>query len=59
MSINCANCGKKIEEGDLCVVVKDNFLLVEYFEARGYVFCDPDCLMRYLSAEEEEWIDSS
>lgn len=55
MSIHCANCNKEIHEGDECVVVKDNFLLVEYFEARGYVFCNAECLMEYISAEEEEW----
>ena len=57
MSINCANCGKEIREGDLCVIVKDNVLLREYFEARGYVFCDTDCLMGYLSADEQGWED--
>lgn len=57
MEIHCANCNKEINIGDLCVVVKDNYLLRNYFEARGYVFCDSDCLMQYLSADEEEWQD--
>ena len=55
MTINCANCNKEIKEGDLCIVVKDNFLLRNYFEARGYVFCEQDCLCQYISADEEEW----
>lgn len=57
MSINCANCNNAIQEGDECVIVRDNFLLVNYFEARGYVFCDNECLLNYISADETYWED--
>lgn len=55
--INCANCGKRINEGDECIAVKDNYLLVNYFEKDGYVFCSDDCLKEYLSAYEGYWCD--
>lgn len=57
MGICCANCNKQINEGDECIVVKDNFLLFHYFEVRGNVFCDDECLKNYLSADDEEWND--
>jgi hypothetical protein len=50
----CANCGCDIHKGDTYYKVKDNYLLVKYFDSdEDSIFCSQDCLCEALSADME------
>ncbi|MEO1772520.1 hypothetical protein [Candidatus Enterococcus ferrettii] len=56
----CAYCGKNLfdENGfstQSYLTVRDNFMIIKFFQFEDgcdNMFCDSDCLARYLSAEE-------
>lgn len=50
----CANCGCDIPKGETYYKVKDNYLLVNYFDTdEDSVFCSQDCLCEAISADLE------
>ena len=50
----CANCGCDSPKGETYYKVKDNYLLVNYFDTdEDSVFCSQDCLCDAISADLE------
>lgn len=54
----CAECGKVIGSDEFStsyITVRDNSMIVNFFQfedGQDNIFCDSDCLAKYLSAEE-------
>lgn len=52
--MKCANCGCDIHKDSPYYKVKDNFLLVKYFDSDiDSIFCSQDCLCEFISADME------
>ena len=52
--MRCAYCGKKLIHGEEYLTIKDNFLIVKYFDS--YLdnrFCSEECVCKALSVERE------
>lgn len=50
----CAECGCDIQNGETYYKVKDNYLLVNYFDTdEASIFCSQDCLCKAISADME------
>lgn len=52
--MRCAECRCDIPKGETYYKVKDNYLLVNYFDTdEGSIFCSQDCLCQAISADME------
>lgn len=52
--MRCAYCGKKLSQGEEFFTVKDNFLIVKYFDSYSdNRFCSKECVCKALSVESE------
>lgn len=52
--MRCAYCGKKLNHGEEYLTIKDNFLIVKYFDSYSdNRFCSEECVCKALSVERE------
>lgn len=60
-SSTCANCGNALFNNESYLTIRDNFMIVNFFQfedGTDNMFCDANCLASFLSAEEVEILES-